>query len=115
MTRRGFFAALRLENPHGGAVKPHERTLAKPKEDRLKLLRAVKANLSPIFGLFNDKGCKALKLCKNISRKPSDSIAKDGEGTVHKLWAVNDPKIVEPVIKELKNLKLPKETSEERK
>ena len=33
MTRRGFFAALKLENPHSakGAVKPHEKTLAKPK------------------------------------------------------------------------------------
>jgi len=51
MVRRGFFAALKLENPHGGSVKPHERTLAKPKEDRMKLLKAVKANLSPVFGL----------------------------------------------------------------
>ena len=54
MIRRGFFAALKLENPHKGEIKPHEKTLAKPKEDRLKLIKAVKANLSPIFGLYND-------------------------------------------------------------
>ena len=34
MTRRGFFAALKIENPHGGAVKTHEKTLSKPKADR---------------------------------------------------------------------------------
>jgi uncharacterized protein (DUF1015 family) len=106
MIRRGFFAALRLENPHGGAVKPHERTLSKPKEDRLKLLRSVKANLSPIFGLFNDKGKKTIRFCKKLSKKQHDSSAIDGDGTRHKLWVINDVKTVAAVQKELKNLKI---------
>ncbi len=106
MLRRGFFAALKLEDPHGGVVKPHERTLAKPKEDRMKLLKAVKANLSPIFGLFNDKGKRTLNLCRKISKTLCDSFAVDAEGTRHKLWSVNDPKIVSTVCKELKSLKI---------
>ena len=36
------------------AILPHERTLLKPKADRLRLLKAVNANVSPIFGIFPD-------------------------------------------------------------
>lgn len=94
MVRRGFFAALKVENPHGGSVKPHERTLAKPKEDRLKLIRAVKANLSPIFGLFHDKNKKVLAFSKKIAATRPVSIAKDKEGTTHKVWIVDNARDV---------------------
>jgi uncharacterized protein (DUF1015 family) len=106
MIRRGFFAALKIEDPRGGSVKPHERTLAKPKEDRLKLLRAVKANLSPIFGLFNDRSGKALKLCKAISKNQYDSKAVDAEGTLHKLWVVEDKIAISEMVKELAGQKI---------
>jgi len=52
--REGFYAALRLEPYERRVVRPHERTLAGPKADRLKLLRATRANLSPIFLLYED-------------------------------------------------------------
>ena len=55
MKRYGVLAALRLETPGRGAVRPHEKTLPKAKEDRLFLLKAVQTNVSPIFGLFFDK------------------------------------------------------------
>jgi len=105
MTRRGFFAALKIENPHGGAVKAHEKTLSKPKADRLSLLKAVKANLSPIFLLFNDDNKKMVNLCKNISKKKATSTATDKEKTVHKLWVVDDEKIIKEVEKTLKDKK----------
>jgi len=44
--RRGFFAALKLEKPGHGSIRPHERTFPKHKEDRLKLMRATAANIS---------------------------------------------------------------------
>ena len=53
-TRRGFFAAVRLEPFERRVVLPHEKTLAGPKEDRLKLMRATRTQISPIFGLFRD-------------------------------------------------------------
>ena len=99
--RRGFFAALKLENPHGGAVKPHERTLAKPKADRLKLLRAVQANLSPIFGLFNDPGKKVMKMAAKISSSKPGMTAKDREGVTHRLWKVDDDLSVQSISKAL--------------
>src|SRR5579884_2330448 len=51
--RLGFFGALRLEPP-GGAVMPHENTFPKAREDRMRLLKAVKINTSPVFGTFQD-------------------------------------------------------------
>ncbi len=101
MTRRGFFTALKLENPHGGAVKAHEKTLAKPKADRLSLLKAVKANLSPIFLLFNDDKKKMVSLCKNTAKRKPSATASDKEGTIHKLWVINDEKTVSEVTKTL--------------
>lgn len=101
MIRRGFFSALKLENPHGGAVKAHEKTLAKPKADRLSLLKAVKANLSPIFLLFNDDKKKIVSICKNIAKTKPSATATDKEGTYHKLWVITDEKIIADVTKTL--------------
>ena len=52
--RKGFFAALDLEESSRGAVIAHEGTLARPREDRLRTIRAAGANLSPIFFLYSD-------------------------------------------------------------
>ena len=46
-TRRGFFARVRVEDYGPGRIRPHERTHPGPKEDRLRLTRATRANLSP--------------------------------------------------------------------
>src|SRR5689334_21967 len=53
-TRRGFLALVRLVPFSDRVVLPHERTLSGPKEDRLKLFRATKTNLSPGFMLYRD-------------------------------------------------------------
>ncbi|MDR2399366.1 MAG: DUF1015 domain-containing protein [Endomicrobium sp.] len=101
MTRRGFFAALKLENPHSGkgSIKPHEKTLAKPKADRLSLLKATKANISPIFGLFDDEHHSVLDTCKRVIRRNPTAVAKDKNGVFHKLWAVDDEDIIKSLEK----------------
>ena len=52
-TRRGVVASLTPEPYETGAVLPHERTHAGPKEGRLRLLHAVGAQLEPIFLLYD--------------------------------------------------------------
>src|SRR5689334_18858566 len=52
--RWGFLAVARLEDFSSGAIRPHEGTLAAPKEDRARLMLATHANLSPIFALYDD-------------------------------------------------------------
>src|SRR3954468_20681736 len=54
LTRRGFFARVRVEDYGPGRIRPHERTHPGPKEDRLRLTRATRTNLSPIFSLYAD-------------------------------------------------------------
>jgi uncharacterized protein (DUF1015 family) len=53
-TRAGVFARVRVDEYGPGRIRPHERTHPGPKEDRLRLTRATRANLSPIFTLFPD-------------------------------------------------------------
>jgi uncharacterized protein (DUF1015 family) len=64
-TRTGFFAAMKLDEK---AVLKHENTLTGPKEDRLHLLKAVRTNLSPIFGLIEDSSGAIQKALKRSSR-----------------------------------------------
>ena len=54
ITRRGFLGLVKIEPLDKGIVLPHERTLSGPKEDRLKLFRATRTNLSPGFMLYRD-------------------------------------------------------------
>jgi uncharacterized protein (DUF1015 family) len=51
--REGLVASLRVEPYATGTVLPHERTHAGPKESRLRLLRAARAQLEPIFLLYD--------------------------------------------------------------
>jgi uncharacterized protein (DUF1015 family) len=87
--QRGFFARLRLE-PFGPAsgVLPHERTLAAPREDRYKLLRATGTNLSPVVGLFGDPTGRATTLLASIAAGGPDADVTDPDGVRHRLWIV---------------------------
>jgi uncharacterized protein (DUF1015 family) len=90
-TRSGFFARVRVEDYGAGRIRPHERTHPGPKEDRLKLTRATRANLSPIFSLFPDAGGTATDtLAQAMSGEPFAEVT-DHEGTRNTLWRVADP------------------------
>ena len=54
MRRRGFIALGRVEDYSEGVVHRHEQTLAKPKADRLELLRATRAHFGQLFMLYSD-------------------------------------------------------------
>jgi uncharacterized protein (DUF1015 family) len=88
--REGFFAALRLESYERRIVRPHERTLAGPKADRLKLLRATRANLSPIFLLYEDpQRVLSERLTQLLDAGPAVE-ALDAAGVHHRLVRVCD-------------------------
>ncbi len=94
-TREGFFALLRLEDYERRVVRPHERTLAGPKADRLKILRASRANLSSVFLLYEDRedalpGIVAPDFADNVV-----GDARDEAGSHHLLARVDDPARIE--------------------
>lgn len=94
-TRHGFFARARVEDYGPGRIRPHERTHPGPKEDRLRLTRATRANLSPIFSLYDDPAGAAWgAIAPHIKTPPAGEIT-DGEGVVHRLWRVGDPTAIE--------------------
>jgi uncharacterized protein (DUF1015 family) len=89
-TRVSLLGRVRLEPWEAGVVLPHERTLSKPKDDRLKLLRAAAANLSPILSLYDDpKGQMAKRLAKVRRGQPALTFS-DEAGEEHRLWPVAD-------------------------
>ena len=74
-----------------GLVRPHERTHPAAKEDRLRLMRATRANLSPIFSLYGERGEGAAwsALEPSTATSPWGEVT-DEEGTIHRLWRVSD-------------------------
>ncbi|MDP9384459.1 MAG: DUF1015 domain-containing protein [Actinomycetota bacterium] len=90
-TRRGFFARVRVEDYGPGRIRPHERTHPGPKEDRLSLTRATRANLSPIFTLYDDPaGAAWSALEPHTARQPFGAVS-DPDGTLHRIWRIADP------------------------
>src|SRR5687767_5276175 len=90
-TRTGFFARVRVEEYGPGRIRPHERTHPGPKEDRLKLTRATRANLSPIFSLFPDASGAAREALAQATEGAPFAEVTDQEGTRNSLWRVADP------------------------
>jgi uncharacterized protein (DUF1015 family) len=86
----GVIGALELSVPGEGDVLPHERTMSKPKHDRLNLLRSCRANLSPIWVLSLAEGLSGL--CELPG--PPDARCTDDEGVHHRLWRITQPGIV---------------------
>jgi uncharacterized protein (DUF1015 family) len=95
--RDGFFALLELEDYARRNVRPHERTLEAPKADRLKLLRATRANLSSVFLLYEDREEElARRLAPALEGEPLAS-ARDEAGATHRLARIDDAALVEAV------------------
>jgi len=94
LLRRGFIALARLEDFATGVVKPHEKTLAAPKADRFNLLKACRANLSPVFSLYADPCCVLEALARRERERLPDIEAADDDGVTHRLWRVGDASII---------------------
>ncbi len=95
--RRGIIACVRLEDWDKMVIRPHEGTLAEPRDDRLSLLWALQANTSPILALFEDRGQQIRSLlAEQEPNKPLiSSSSTDGEK--HNAWAITEPEVVEQI------------------
>ncbi|MGC8491897.1 MAG: DUF1015 domain-containing protein [Syntrophobacteraceae bacterium] len=103
-TRKGFICALRLEDFSSGRVRPHEKTFQAVKDERLDLMFACKANLSPVFALYPDSGEQVYSaLCHQAPPDPAVSFT-DAAGMAHRLWPVSD----RPTIDRVRELMLEK-------
>ena len=105
-TRRGLFARVRVEDYGPGRIRPHERTHPGPREDRLRLTRATKANLSPIFSLYSDPAGAAWRAVEPTTAEAPFGELTDDEGTTHRLWRVADPAAIATVQETLADAEL---------
>jgi uncharacterized protein (DUF1015 family) len=87
--QRGVLASVTLDDS-GTVVVPHERTMAAPVADRLRLLEATEVNLSPVFGVYAGAGGPAAVLDDVTGSEPVLDCV-DEAGVRHRLWPVADP------------------------
>src|SRR5437868_9283798 len=101
--RRGFIALGRLEDYSARVVFRHEQTLAKPKADRLDLLRATRAHYEQLFLLYEDSGeVDALLATPN---EPTIEVT-DEYGVVHRVWQFSDSHLLNAVRDKMADKKL---------
>ncbi len=102
--RRGFIALGRLEDYSARVVFRHEQTLAKPKADRLDLLRATRAHFGQIFMLYSDPAQEIEGLLS--SENSSDIETRDEYGVLHCVRKISDPALIELVRGKMREKKL---------
>ena len=91
VTRRGIFGAVKLEPFGNGKVFPHEETFGAPKADRLSLMQACAANLSPVFGLIPDEDSALTKLLEQGVKLGAPAVElTEANGVQNRLWAITD-------------------------
>ena len=101
--RRGFIALGRVEDYTANVVFRHEQTLAKPKADRLDLLRSTRAHFGQIFMLYSDTGeIDALLTQEDV---PAIEVT-DEYGVLNQIWRVSDPEVLELVRGKMRDKKL---------
>ncbi|MEF8787562.1 MAG: DUF1015 domain-containing protein [Planctomycetota bacterium] len=90
ISRTGFLAGLRLEELGEGQIFPHEKTMPAPREDRLELMKACRANLSPVFTIYSDPEGDCAEFVREVeSREPLHEFER-GDGQRCALWRVQD-------------------------
>jgi uncharacterized protein (DUF1015 family) len=105
--RRGFFALAELQDFAGGDIRPHEKTLDAPREDRLQLMLACNAQLSPIFTLYahpKDAFNRMLAI-ETEGVAPLIEFEQDN-GEQCRLWRIADPGVFEKVQREMASQQL---------
>jgi uncharacterized protein (DUF1015 family) len=106
LRRLGLFARVRVTEYGAGRIRPHERTHPGPREDRLRLTRATRANLSPIFALYSDSTGRAREALAAATAETPWGTVTDADGTRSTMWRVAAKQDVEAVCSALSDAEL---------
>jgi uncharacterized protein (DUF1015 family) len=98
--QRGLLGELGLTPAEDGIVLPHEDTMKGPVADRLALYTAVRADLEPIFLVYDGGGAASRAVAEADQQAPLvDAVLADG--LRHRLWALTDPDLLGAVAADL--------------
>jgi uncharacterized protein (DUF1015 family) len=104
--RQGMIALGRLYDYSDKVVFRHEQTLAKPREDRLNLLRATQAHFGQIFMLYNDPQGQVQGLLSGRMNDEADIYVLDEYEVLHRVWRIHDPAVIGKVQEAMKDKKI---------
>jgi uncharacterized protein (DUF1015 family) len=104
--RRGLIALGRIHDYTDGVVYRHEQTLSKPRADRLNLLRATRAHFGQIFMLYSDPSNEIESLLRAKTEEDPDISMLDEYETLHRVWRVHDPALIQTVQQKMQDKKL---------
>jgi uncharacterized protein (DUF1015 family) len=104
--RRGLIVLGRLHNYSEGVVYRHEQTLAKPRQDRLNLLRATRAHFGQIFMLYSDPDGAVESLLQPKSEDDPEISVLDEYEVLHRVWRIHDPALIAAVQEQMRDRKL---------
>jgi uncharacterized protein (DUF1015 family) len=91
---RGVIGLGRLHDYSECVVYRHEQTLAKPREDRLNLLRATRAHFGQIFMLYSDPQSEVQGLLARQADEEPDISVLDEYEVLHRVWRIYDPALI---------------------
>lgn len=92
----GLICLLELQ-PLGDSILPHEHTFSAPKADRLEILKHLRANLEPIWGIYEDKNSTLTSLWERIEKDNPIIKVKSWDEREHIVWKINDIPLVEKI------------------
>ena len=100
--RQGFIALIELQDLGTGDIRPHEKTHDAPKEDRLRLMLACQAQLSPIFALYaQPKQTINRILALAVEGVPPAIEVEQDNGDICNMWRLTDAEVIEKVQREM--------------
>ena len=97
LTRKGFFAAVKLHHFEQGIVLPHEWTHKGPKIDRLNMLKSTQTFLEPGFMLYNDPEKVTIKIFDEIAKSEPEMDVVDSLGVRNRVWKLEDPEKIKTI------------------
>ncbi|MBC7643618.1 MAG: DUF1015 family protein, partial [Thermoleophilia bacterium] len=100
-TRLGVECEIRLHEFADRVVLPHEQTFEAPRLQRLELMNATAANISPVFVVYHDPERSLIDVVAPITDDEADFTSTDAEGTQTAIWIVTDPALAESVTEAL--------------
>ena len=101
ITRKGFIARNKIEDFSTKNILPHEFTMSGPKEDRLNLTKACRANFSQIFMVYSDPE-KQIENAVDLTQKPFIDVVDDN-GVKNIVYKIEDEKTIKLIQEVLKD------------